>query len=217
MYASPLIHLRNADLHASLRLRGAALVGLRFAPDDLNLVLGFADPEAHDHVPIYAGALVGPIANRLQGGRLQIDGQTYQMDLNEGGITTLHSGPDGLHARNWDVLQQSKAAVTLGCTLPDGACGLPGTREITARYSLDGSTLILKITATTDAATPINIAAHPYWNLDGQGDLRSHRLHLNTNQYLPTDADNLPLNAPEDTTGSLFDFSTPRAIPRGPA
>lgn len=211
-----LIHLQNAHLDVTLRATGAALIGLRFTDTTQNLVLGFKDPAHHDSVPIYAGALVGPIANRLEGGAVTLNGQTHQMPLNENGQTTLHSGPDGLHAQNWQVSQTDDHAATFTCTLPDGACGLPGTRNIAAQYTLHDQTLTLQITATTDAPTPMNIAAHPYWNLDGQGDVHSHTLYLNTNRFLPTGPDNLPLG-PVARAPAGFDFTTARAVPRDPA
>ncbi len=217
MSDAPLIHLQNGHLQVTLRQRGAALVGVRLAGHGQNLVLGFADPSDHDRIPVYAGALVGPIANRLEKGQLTIDGTRYQMALNEKGVTTLHSGPDGLHAQDWQVGAQDAAAAALTCALPDGHGGLPGNRQITARYALDQSTLTVAITATTDATTPMNIAAHPYWCLDGKGAVRTHRLHLHTRQYLPTGEDNLPLGAVQDAAGTLFDFTIPRAVPHDPA
>lgn len=213
MHNAPLIHLHNDHLHVTLRLRGAALVGVRLAGHPQNLVLGFADPADHDRIPIYAGALVGPIANRLEGGQISIDGQPYQMDLNENGVTTLHSGAHGLHAQDWQVRAQDSTSATLTCALPDGFGGLPGNRVVTARYALERATLTLEISATTDATTPMNIAAHPYWCLDGNGTANSHTLHLHAHQYLPTGASGLPLGAPADVSGTMFDFTTPRPVP----
>ena len=196
---------------------GAALVGVRLGSSTRNLVLEYATPEARGARPTSAGALVGPVANRIRNGHVLIDVKTYQMPLNEGGRTCLHSGPDGLHAQHWQVVEQRADSVTLTCTLPDGANGLPGTRSFTATYSVRDTSLSVHITATTDHTTPINIASHPYWNLDGAPDITGHILQVAAQSYLPTDALNLPTGEIAPLAGSAFDFTAPRALTRDPA
>ena len=54
-------------------------------------------------------------------------------------------------------------------TSPDGDEGYPGEVKATAMYRLtDDNTLQMTITATSNAATPINIAGHSYFNLAGE-------------------------------------------------
>lgn len=214
---SKVIDIRNEALEVRVLSLGATLAGVRFAGENRNLVLGFADPADHARIPAFAGHLAGPVANRVRGGRVEIDGQVYQMPLNEEGRTTLHSGPDGLHAQAWGIADQSTAHVTLGCTLPDGANGLPGNRDFTARYEVTQSTLRLSITATSDQPTPLNIASHPYWNLDGRPDVSDHSLHIAAEHYLPTDAHNLPSGDLAPVEGSKFDFRTLAPVPLDPA
>ena len=205
--------LRSDTLEVTVLPLGAALVGVRFAGRSQNMVLGFADTEDHARVPVYAGAIVGPVANRIWQGRAQIGRATYQMPLNEEGRTTLHSGPDGLHARLWEVTAHTADSLTLTCTLRNGDCGLPGTRVFTARYDLDAHALTLSITATADQPSPINPAAHPYWNLDGAADITGHTLQVNAALYLPTDDMNLPRGAKAPVKDTHFDFTQPKAVP----
>jgi len=212
---SPLT-ITSSVLTATLLPQGAALVGLRHHKIPHDLVLGFADPAAHASVPIYAGALVGPVANRIANGEITLDGVRYQLPRNEAGETTLHSGPDGLHAETWHTLTHETDSITFTTTLQPNACGLPGTRHIRATYALLDCTLTLKITATTDAPTPLNIAAHPYWNLDGTVDLSGHQLHLATDHYLPTNSKNLPTGEIKSARGSALDFTETAKIPRIP-
>ena len=49
--------------------------------------MGFADPEDHFRIPVYAGHLVGPAANRIKAGPLPLNGKVYQMTRNENGET----------------------------------------------------------------------------------------------------------------------------------
>lgn len=59
-----------------------------------DIVLGFdslADYEAHNG-NIHFGALIGRYANRIAHGRFSLDGNTWQLPLNDG-PSTLHGGP----------------------------------------------------------------------------------------------------------------------------
>jgi aldose 1-epimerase len=210
------ITLSSGALDATVLPRGAALTGLRLAGLDRNLVLEVAGPEARAGSAEYAGALVGPVANRVRGGLVEIDGTRHYMPLNERGATCLHSGPEGLHARTWEVAGRTSQSVTLTVALPDGACGLPGRREITATYAVADRALTLTIRATTDRTTPMNIAAHPYWNLDGGVDITGHRLQLAADHYLPVDAATLPTSELAPVDGTDFDFREPHHLRRDP-
>lgn len=203
--------LTSSHLRATIAAHGARLETLSYL-GGASLVL-HADPVQHPGWrDLYPGAIVGPVANRVAGGRVRIGAQDYQMPCNENGVTALHSGPDGLDQRTWRVLGQTDSDLRLGITLPDGDGGLPGTREIAVHYALAGDTLTLDITATTDAPTPINIAHHPYWRL---GDARAHRLWVDAAQYLPVNADNVPTGDIADIAGTRFDHRTPQPLDKG--
>ena len=214
--ASP-ITLKNRHLSLQIHPLGAALIGVWVADHPDNLVLGFDDPGDHHRIPICAGHIVGPVANRIARGEVEIGGRLYQMPRNENGVTALHSGPEGLHRRLWDVMAQTDTALTLRCLLPDGACGLPGHREVSATYALDGNAYTLTLQATSDAPTVMNLAAHPYWTLDDRGRVDSHVLRVAADHYLPVDATNLPTGARAPVAGTVFDFTTPRPVPHDPA
>lgn len=205
--------IRSDALSARILPYGASLVGLHRRGVALNLVLGFADPQGHARIPVFAGAVVGPVANRIRGGRLELAGQTHQMPQNDGG-NTLHSGPEGLHARVWKVHRHVADRLQLGMKLADGDCGLPGNRVISADYDLKGDQLTLTLTAESDRPTAMNLAHHPYWTLDDLADIASHRLQIEADHFLPTDAQNLPTGNLEKVAGSTVDFRTARPVPR---
>ncbi|MEM6941026.1 MAG: aldose epimerase family protein [Pseudomonadota bacterium] len=211
-----IITLSNAHLTLRILTRGAALIGVRLNGLQRNLVLAFADPADHLNIPIYAGAIVGPVANRVAAGRVQIDGQSYQMARNEQARTALHAGPEGLHAYEWKRAQQTDSAVHLIAHMPHGAAGLPGEREISATYCLKDSGFSLEITAKTDRATPINIAAHPYWHLDDTPTIAMHKLAVKAARYTPTDRYNIPTGATASASGTPYDFQSSRPVPLTP-
>lgn len=212
---SPLT-IRSDALIVTVLPWGASLVGVRFAGSDRNLVLGFADPRDHARLGGFVGAVVGPVANRIRSGIVRIGDDSFQMPLNDGG-NALHSGPDGLHARAWQVVSHDTDSLRLTYQMQDGCCGLPGARRFTVTYTVANRMLAVTLEAKSDRLTPINPALHPYWNLDGEGTVTGHELTVNAAQYLPTDDQNLPLPQPTAVAGTAFDFRTPRQVPPDPA
>lgn len=208
-----MIELKSSKLKAHILQRGATLAGLWIAGIPRSLVLGFKHPSGFEETPIYAGAIVGPVANRIAGAQLEIDTEHWKMPPNEGS-TCLHSGSNGLHMRTWDIKAQTQSSVTLGLDLLHGDIGLPGNRHIQVTYALDDDGVLhLTIKATSDRATVINIAHHPYWSLDDTGSLAEHSLQINAGAYLPITHDTLPTGEIASVADTMFDFRTARAVP----
>ncbi|WP_299731481.1 aldose epimerase family protein [uncultured Tateyamaria sp.] len=201
------ITLTSQNLRATFSPHGARLETLCFEGGP-SLILHADSSEHPEWRTVYPGAIVGPIANRVRGGNVPIHGQVFQMPRNENGMTALHSGPDGLDQRIWDVIHQSNSDVQFRAQLVPGDGGLPGARTITVHYRLEAATLILDISAETDAPTPFNIAHHPYWRL---GDAQDHRLQVNATHYLPVDDRNLPTGEIAPVAGTSFDHLSPKA------
>lgn len=206
-----MIVLHSASLSAHILCQGATLAGLWLKGHPRSLVLGYSDPLSFAASPIYAGALVGPVANRVSRGRVVIAGTAYQMAQNEG-ENCLHSGDGGLHALIWSIVEQNASSVTLAVELPDLANGLPGARQVRATYALEDDTLCLTIVARSDDTTVMNIAHHPYWTLDETADVSAHRLQVNAKEYLPVDDQNLPLGPRVPVSGTDYDFRQPRRV-----
>ncbi|MDN5567974.1 MAG: galactose mutarotase, partial [Paracoccus sp. (in: a-proteobacteria)] len=163
---------------------GGIVQDLRMAGVEHPLVLGFPDIADYLDRGLYVGALVGRCANRIAQGRISVEGHSYELDRNFRARHTLHGGRDGMAVQIWQVLQTGSDHVVLGLTLPDGHMGFPGTLQITARIALQADGLVIDLQATSDAATPCNLAHHGYFDLDGQGDIRTHILQLDADRYL---------------------------------
>ena len=115
--------------------------------------------------------------------------------------------------RNWRMIEHTASSLTLGLTDPDGAMGFPGTVTATCRYSLvEGATLRVDLTASTDAKTVVNLGHHSYFCLDSAGDIRNQRLWIDACRYLPTDADCLPTGDVLPVEATEFDFREERTI-----
>jgi aldose 1-epimerase len=183
-----------------------------------NVVLGYPDLEGYyTEGDPYFGALIGRYGNRIAEGRFSLDGQTYQLPLNNG-PNTLHGGPGGFSERVWtatDVSDGEVAALQLELVSDDGDQGFPGTLTTTVTYTLDAeSRLTVHYEATTDAPTVVNLTQHTYWNLagEGSGDVYDHELQLNASGFTPVGETLIPTGEIAPVEGTPFDFREPTAI-----
>ena len=216
-----LFRLHDDDAASGITVRvtnlGATITGLD-APDRADtyadVLLGFDDPARYlANNAAYFGATIGPSANRVAGGRVEINGTCYQLLQNEG-ENNLHTDPaHGLHAQLWAALPDARG-VTMACAVPDGAYGLPGNRQFLVRYEVEGSVMRVRYRVTTDAPTFVNLTNHAYFNLagEGSGSVLSHELALRAHAYTPADAAHIPTGEIAPVAGTPFDFTKPRTL-----
>lgn len=166
-----------------------------------------ADTDSHNCV-------VGRFANRIAGARFTLDGKTYTLDANDG-LNSLHGGFTRWEKLVWTAEtfdDGDSAGIRFTRTSPDGEQGYPGTVALTVTYALnDNDELSLIYTATTDAATPINLTNHAYFNLSGGGTILDHIVQLDCDHILEVDDTLIPTGALRDVSG-VFDFRTPKAV-----
>lgn len=198
------IRLSSGTLTAVLLTRGAVLQDVRIEGTPWSLTLGGESLGAYEGPMEYFGSLVGPVANRIGRAETRIAGKTFRFRPNDG-PNLLHSGETGLHSRIWEIADTGAASVTLRVALPDGLGGFPGNREVVAGFAVEGASLTMTLTATTDAPTLMNIANHSYWSLDGAADYRGHRLRIAAERYLPLDSGLVPTGEIRAVSG-LRDF-----------
>jgi aldose 1-epimerase len=201
---------------------GASLQAL-FMPDRegemADVVLSHPDMEGFVSTPQYFGVTAGRYANRIAGGRFSLDGNQYQLPVNNG-PNSLHGGNVGLDKVLWEITEISsnddEASVTLSYVSPDGDQGYPGelTSEIT--YALtEKNELFMRYRATTTKPTVVNLTNHSYFNLAGASsgqDILNHLLEIDADQFLPTDAGAIPTGELRPVAGTPFDFRTSHAI-----
>jgi aldose 1-epimerase len=201
------ITLSGGGLTAHVLTWGAVIQDLRLEGHEAPLVLGFEDLGAYlEHSP-YFGATPGRCANRIGDGRFSIDGEEFQLERNERGITHLHGGSDGLGRQLWRIVEQHADAVTLTVTDPAGRAGYPGNCTVTCTYRLHGDgVLSVAYESTTDAPTPVNVCQHSYFNLDGGPDAFGHEIRLAAEHYLPVDDNLIPTGEVRPVAGTPFDL-----------
>lgn len=208
--------LEANGLRVALLTWGARLAEL-WVPDakgqSADIVLGqdnLGDWQTHG---AYVGATCGRYANRIAGGRFQLDGRTIQLDRNEG-PKTLHGGSQGFDQKHWRIADHSDTHVTFATASPDGEMGFPGTLNARTTYRVDGTGLTIEMTATTDATTIVNLVNHAYFNLAGHGAGNVMGLHLQieASHYLPVDGQLIPTGEILTVTDTAFDFRESRPI-----
>ncbi|HET6895042.1 MAG TPA: aldose epimerase family protein [Candidatus Baltobacteraceae bacterium] len=154
-----------------------------------------------------AGKTIGRYANRIAGGRFELDGATYVLPTNEG-RNTLHGGPDGFSKREW-----TKEDGEFVLRSPDGDQGFPGAMECRVRYTWgDDGALRIDYNATTDKPTVINLTNHVYFNLSGAGSITDHELQIHGSNYTPLDDELIPTGEIAPVAGTKYDFRAMREI-----
>ena len=200
------------DLEARIITYGAAVRQLRFAGRDV--VLGLNSLDDYLKYSPHMGAIAGRYANRIAKGRCEVDGTPIQLSCNEG-VNHLHGGVRGFGKRVWSLEQHDKRSVLLKYVSEDGEEGYPGRVEALCRYTLTGSgALRVKLTATTDAPTQVNLAHHSYFNLGDSADVLDHSVEIAAERYLPIDAAGIPTGDIHKVDWTPYDFCEGRRIRR---
>ena len=138
------------------------------------------------------GALIGRFGNRIGKGQFTIDGEKYQLILNNNGNTLHGGGPVAFHNRIWQGSQADEQHLTFTTFSPDGEDGFPGNLNVKVTYTLtDDNALQIDYEATTDKATVLNLTNHCYFNLSGDGSLSASPASMRSCSSMPTTS--LPL------------------------
>lgn len=201
------ITLAAGDLRVDLLTWGAVVQSVRLAGVDHDLTLGSDRLADYQGDMRHHGSLIGPVVNRIGNARVRLGGMMHELERNQDGRISLHSGRNGTHLQVWDLVAASADSATLRITLPDGMCELPGNRVVTAVFTVSApATLTLEITGTTDDTTIMNFANHCYWNLDGSACWEGNSLRIAADHVLPTDEDFVPTGEVLPVADTPLDF-----------
>ena len=184
-----------------------------------DVVLGFdkvSDYFPHNNQTDF-GAAIGRYANRINQGKITLDGKEYQLPQNNFGHC-LHGGPTGWQYQVYECVEADAKHVKLLRVSPDGDNNFPGEVKAYVTYTLtDDNKIDIAYEATTDATTVINMTNHSYFNL--AGDPANHSvtediLYVNSSYYTPVDDTYMTTGEIATVLDTPFDFRSAHAVGR---
>lgn len=212
--------LSNGNTEVDITNYGATLVAIR-TPDIngqiFDVLLGGDNVSDYEKGSMFAGAIIGRHANRIQDATVTIGRKVYPLEKNEGN-NNLHSGSNGFDKRIWSIeVVEKEYGQSLECNLfsPNGDEGFPGNLQVCVRYSLThNDELILEYFAKTDADTVVNLTNHAYFNLNGHdsGTIENHKIKIMSDFYTPLGDNCCPTGEIFSVKGTPFDFIEPHTI-----
>lgn len=213
-----LFFIKNSNqLSATLCNYGARMVSL-FVPDKngklIDINVGFNSIEKYLNAKEQCyGAVVGRYAGRIAEGKFMIDGETYQLDVNNGN-NAIHGGNTGFQTRVWDTVQIDEHTVEFNYVSKDGEEGYPGALTTKVRYSLtDNDELKIEFEYYSSKKTIANIINHNFYNLNGEGSgsINNHLLQIFTDKFNAINEKSIPV-AIVQVKNTPFDFTDPHTM-----
>ena len=157
----------------------------------------------------YHGKTIGRFSGRIDKGLCSIDGKEYKLDINWGGVNSLHGGFNGLSSQVCEFTVEENADFTdVVFTYLEVEGMLPGdiSYVITYRVMNDKNEITSYINATTTKTTVVNITNHTYFNLSGncQNTILNHNLYLQCSKYTRLNNELITLSI--DDVTDVMDF-----------
>lgn len=182
-----------------------------------DVVLGYDTLDEYLAGSPYFGAIVGRYGNRIAGGKFTLDGQAYELPVNDG-PNSLHGGLRGFDKVVWkaDARQTPQGPVlALTYVSGDGEEGYPGEMTATVTYTwTNRDKLRVEYTASTTKPTVVNLSQHSYFNLAGagEGDILDHRIQIFADSFTPIDPVLIPTGEIRSVAGTPLDFREPHTF-----
>ncbi len=180
----------------------------------VDVILGYHDVASYENNDGYLGAIIGRFGNRIAGGKLTIDGKTYNLYLNDKG-NHLHGGKVGFNKKIWKTEIKGDKLI-FRYRSADGEENYPGNLDVEVTYTFAGGEWKIEYRAVSDKKTCVNLTNHAYFNLSGEGteNVYDHVLHLDSDYITPTDSGMIPTGEFRAVKGTPFDFNAPKEIGR---
>ena len=179
-----------------------------------DIVLGFDNINDYQNVPSDFGASIGRYANRINQGKITVEGEEIQLPQNNFGHC-LHGGPKGWQYQVYEANQTNDSTIALTMKSPDGDSNFPGNVTAVVTYALTSDNAIdISYEATTDKTTVINMTNHSYFNLTGDPTqpTTEHILYVNADNFTPVDNTYMTTGEIASVKDTPLDFTTPKVV-----
>lgn len=211
--------LKNASgMEVAITNFGGRIVSV-MVPDKtgkmIDVVLGFDSIADYINVPSDFGATIGRYANRINQGKITIDGKTIQLPQNNFGHC-LHGGPQGWQYQVFkNVNQIDEKTIEMTRFSPDGDMNFPGNVEAKVTFTLtDDNAIKIDFNATSDQKTVINMCNHSYFNLAGDPSqpITADELYVNADNFTPVDSTFMTTGEIVTVKETPMDFTAPKTV-----
>ena len=216
--AVKLYTLKNAaGMEVCITNFGGRLVSIMVPDKNGNMtdvILGFDNVSDYQNIANDFGASIGRYANRINQGKITVDGVEYQLPQNNYGHC-LHGGPEGWQYKVYEAKQLNDTQLELVLNSTDGDSNFPGNVVAKVVYTLtEDNAVDIAYEATTDKKTVINMTNHAYFNLNGDPSVSSMNqiLYIASDSITPVDDTFMTTGEMMAVAGTPFDFNTPKAI-----
>ncbi len=218
--ATALYTLKNANgMEVCVTNFGGRIVSIMVPDrngDFKDVVLGFDSVQAYfpqNNLSDF-GASIGRYANRINQGKIVVDGDTIQLPKNNFGHC-LHGGFSGWQYKVYEANQLNDSTLVLTMDSPDGDNNFPGNVKAIVTYTLLSDNAIdIDYKATTDKTTVINMTNHSYFNLNGDPNepITNNILTVNAARYTPVDTTYMTTGEILDVKDTPMDFTTAKVV-----
>jgi len=181
-----------------------------------SIILGFDNAKhTFEGAGYFYGATVGRVAGRIDAGRFELEGKTYQLPVDDEG-QHLHCGPKNFDLQTWDydiVENEDKVDVIFKYTDEAGTNGYPGNLDIEVTHTVTADNeWMISYKASTDQTTLFNPTNHVYFNLNGdnQATIENHTIEIDSDNFLPVDDENIPTGEIKRNTYTPFNLKNKR-------
>ncbi|XP_002134101.2 aldose 1-epimerase [Drosophila pseudoobscura] len=199
---------------------GATIQSIR-VPDAYHqmsdVVLGFDDVAGYlKHQDLKFGCTLGRVAGLVSNGEFILEEHRVIVSKNLDQKHNIEGGFIGFNKVIWDLHMMRPDGITLRHVSNEGHEGFPGRLVVMIHFTIDNeSRLFIRIEATSNKSTPVDICNHTYFNLAGHKagveGLFEHRFFIEGNEIIETSPDDniLPTGGYKSVDNSVYDLRLP--------
>lgn len=203
----------SSGLEISITNYGAIVTAINLirGRKHFHLAYGYQNLSPYLSSTLHAGGIIGRYANRIKGAAFDIGGEHFKLTPNELG-NNLHGGELGFDKQIWEpqFFEITGGVCTIRFYLrsADMEEGFPGNLDVWVTYQItDDNQICVNYLAKTDSPTHVNLTTHGYFNLNGfSSNVNDLLLQIEADNYLPVDAQKIPLGSVAKVDKTAYDF-----------
>jgi len=164
----------------------------------------------------YFGCTVGRYCSQIKDAKFILNEKEYNLSSNCG-LNNLHGGREGFDKKIWNTLPYEKpneVGIMFSTISENLEEGFPGKVNVNILIKLtNNNEIVFDYSASTDAATPLSMTNHTYFNLSGfTRNVEDFNFQVNTNKLLELDETGAATGKVKNVSGSMEDLQQGRSV-----